>query len=646
MSSMYDDDDDSDDSDDSVTGDEPLSSDARAVGWRDVHSVATDRMRALRRRNPALAGRLRDVLAGKIFADDKERHNTARDLMMWLANQVPSATAEAIVALFGPSLVQMRREQDDVDDDAEFLRLARGALDKVQARQAEHEARRERARDARITAAFGFERNEPYTDDELDAIAAADGTDREGLRTRWIVRFNKLVYFRAPHGLRGPYPVEAAVDVARELLAPAASAGVTLMEPGEKGWQPVPLAQLMERYGSMADKVRFDLTAQRARFDPLNRAVIEAPMPLRDLVPAFDADVDAWLRLFAGSKYERVLDLLATVTDLSRPTAALVLIGATDAGKSMFAHALARLWCETDATPLKHLFADFNDAVLRCPVVLGDEKVPSDFRGHERTEELREVIAARTHTISRKHRDSATATGALRVILTANNRRILSFADDLTDDDIEALSERFLVVEVPEAARDFLKGLGNAETFVTADRLARHALYLRDTRTVTTGGRFLVRGDADGLVQEILCSSGLRPRIHEFIVGCLTTRRHTQAPDGHPGPMAVRVRDGRVLVHTPSMCQRWKAFFDTATTPEQSRLTDAASGLFEKSDVRAEVVVNGARVAYRVVKFDLLMTYAVRAGMTPDEFLAAVAACDETARRRAPGNPPPPPRST
>ena len=69
--------------------------------------------------------------------------------------------------------------------------------------------------------------------------------------------------------------------------------------------------------------------------------------------------------------------------------------------------------------------------------------------------------------------------------------------EDLGQDDIEAVASKFLRIDVTDKPVNFLKALGGkqgTQDWVDGDRIAAHALWLKQNRVVVPGGRFLVGG--------------------------------------------------------------------------------------------------------------------------------------------------------
>lgn len=595
-----------------------------SVSVVDVRAVCSAGLGRLRRSNAVLASRVERMLKHEPFAEVGHRHDTIRDVSMWLAGRLPSGCPAAVIAdLFGSSLAVMRRVQSDVPDDSEVLRAVQSAIDKVAAERLEQERTHASHAAVRNAISRGQRAREPYTADEFAAMAGEDGVTVDELRRRLLVAVDGGVFIRFGDGYRGPYSRAEAVDVARDALAAASSVGVALSEVGPRGRRLLTLSEVLDRYGSSADKIRYDLTATRTRLDAVEREVVIAPCPLRPLEPFFDEQIDRWLRALFGARYDHCAAWLATVTELDQPTSALVLLGPTGVGKSLLAYGLARLWSR-GPSPLGRALERFNDAILQCPVLLADEDLPRDVRGADQSEKLRELIGAHSHVVERKYRSPANAHGAVRVVIALNSTRPLQFGSDLTRADLEAIAARLTQVHCGEAARASLVGV-DTSAWVEGDGIARHCLALSRLVAVARGSRFLVPGDADGLVNELVARTGLRPRAMELLVRDLFGT-HPPANDH----TATRVHGGQVYVHLGRLLRTWDTVVKGGgSAPELSRFTRAASELLVSgAEGRREFMVDGRRVAFRRVRDEALVQYIVDADVDEEELRAALVRLD------------------
>lgn len=570
-----------------------------------------------------------------------------RDSMLKLADALGHRFSQhdptSIVDCFVKSLQELdAADRPDVSVLTERVRRAQS-----HAREQRAERRRERrdAKTARIREAFGSERTTPYTRDEIESF----GRD---IRTQWIIRRGKSFYLFVNGVYRGPF-TDDAVNAAVTHLAPAKTAGVELYRDTKDGPMLRSAQSLVEEYGTVAEDTEIHLLAEKTSYDSKRRVMIEVPCPLRPLTPTWHEDIDTWLQFLCGggSKWEsvyperpngrrnyiRLCKWLSAVTRLDRACAALFLTGAKSTGKSLLALGLSRLWTTKGVTALEDGFADFNDAILTCPLTFADEQLPKDFQGFVKFGELRVHIQQLERGLNRKHIPIARLIGATRTIIAANNERILETAENLSVEDIGAIAVRLLHIPVqPEAALclEFMKTF--EQGWVEQNKIAEHALWLRDNYHWEDEGRFLIDSADERLVRSLLVRSGIRSALCQFLLGYLTEPRKLDRVFEHEGklrkPRLVRTRNGELLANIHGIVRYWGIYVSAGDkTPTMGRAASALATLSEPGDRRVEDVVDdGDRrvrktTRYHVVNIENLVQWSELAlGMTQADIRAAL----------------------
>lgn len=319
------------------------------------------------------------------------------------------------------------------------------------------------------------------------------------------------------------------------------------------------IGQLLSEYGQVADEVFADLTIPESRFDSKTRVFCEAAGRLRDLQPEFSEEVDTWLYTFAKKQIDKLLDWMAVITQLEKSNTALCLLGAPGSGKSLFAYGVSRLYSASGPTEMRRVIGNFNGDLVRCPIIVADEEIPTS--GMRNSTQLRDMITAQTRTLSRKFMHNADLRGATRIVILANDLNVLNFADeDLSTNDLNAYADRFLIVDVPKDATEYLRSLGNVNHWIEKDIIAKHALWLKENRKVVPGRRFLVEPMDTINVRHKIATRGKWTGL-----ACQWIARHLDAPQqivANAKRKAVIVGDGNLLVNSDLLVKYWDSYIE------------------------------------------------------------------------------------
>lgn len=338
--------------------------------------------------------------------------------------------------------------------------------------------------------------------------------------------------------------------------------------------------------------------------------------------PVEHAEVDEWLRTLFGPHAETALDWLACsgVAKLDGFLPALALVGPPGCGKSLLGSAVARTH-GTPAQPLEALLGTFHDGADLSSCFIADERTLRDDRGIPRTQEIRSVITSAERRINPKGQTPFKVRGAVRLVFTANSfEAVFPMVGTLGDDDVRAIAERFLYVEVTRERGAIAKGLidaiGGGEMGARIDAVAQHIRRLQETRAVASGGRFMVRTNGAELHRKLARSSnGLaevleqleRGQIHERdSVWYVSPERLAQAIGGARlsaqkiGTVVrehLALRDERGDIVAPHLRNAWGAPRAKAVALDKARLSALVdTETMEAINEAASVVVPVARV--------------------------------------------------
>lgn len=581
---------------------------------------------------------LKKILAGEVFETVRgERNKTLFKLIASVAEGFPNASPESVAEVFRKSLVATATFHREDEGHAEtvdipylidrFTKKASEKLADLAAKADEmHATRTQHIREA--FSALDLSRETPYTPEELLGFAETSRVTIKDLKKRWIIAHGQSCYLWVDGQYMPSVGIQNLSQVAKRDLAPAYTAGVEIGD--DEGLKPP--TQLLTEYGTIARRCRVDLTATTTHYLPDEQCIVEATCPLRPLVPERVLWIEAWLKLLGGEKEELLLDWISVVTRLDRAATILYLRGQKGSGKNLLADGLARLWVRSGGcTDMATLFGNWNDPVTRCPLVVADEKLPDALKTGQ-SAALRAAQQDMRRNLRRRFHDEAEMVGALRMIILANNRNVLATDEDLTTDDIDAFVQRVLYIEIPrcEDNTDPLKRSPAAmylhrlatETdcdpqteILKNDALAKHALWLRDTRGAAADrGRFFVHDTTRDLENCLTVQTGIRWNVCQWIVMWLQARE-AQEQFTHDG---VLVWEGRLYVAIDCMVAYWDNLLSKIRTPSTATLARALEGV---SDGPARTLpLKGKRTLrpYYAVRPELLAHWARETGFTTE----------------------------
>jgi hypothetical protein len=455
---------------------------------------------------------------------EKRRNvNAARDAVRAILVHEPYASAGAIdatlVSLIGyfkvawgldvstDSLLTLMSPSLDVMPADRAHEHAREKIERFYAaeRQAQRDTREERIREH--FERIGQQRDEPYTPDETSYMRERFAAKSPNST---VLLCGKRLYGLTIDGYRDFGSVDLP-DLQRA-LSPFD------IDPLRADGLPRSAVSLLTECGQHANEICYTYAQTEARFDGTTLTLPTAPM--RALEPKRSPLVDAWLDAMCGENAPLVRQWLAWLPHTDQPLICLYLVGASGAGKSLLISGCARLWGAF--VQLDHAFGSFNADLLTSPLVWGDEKFPKDNHGNYKTEEFRDFIQQRTHTINRKFRDHAKLVGYCRTALTANNENIFRVAANmLTHDDAEAIARRILRVPVLTAGRDFLRSR-DVTSLIHTDEIAQHILSLPKPKSE---GQFAIASQGRELTDHLAAASNIGGKILQVCVAQILKER-------------------------------------------------------------------------------------------------------------------------
>jgi hypothetical protein len=598
----------------------------------------TDFLAVVRARLPKLANAenrelMSLVLRGQPFADPGERDSTLQRAASCVAfvlspKEASVADAEALAALFEPSITAMAAESDDPDNPAPTTEIV---VDKIG--RALDDRARSVVEDEAILKHFGVgtspstpeapseapsnpaaEAQPPvlrfedesdetlvnqYTDEDIIAFAAKHKCDPpESFIKRWIIQHDSSYYVFVDGKYKTPVPRESLLTHLREDLKRAEKLGVrlyTYTKAGSVRSKTVP--EVLNEYATGARNLKGSLYMEESHFDEPNETFWEAVCPVRPIEPVYDEKIDKWLHLLGGPEAGKLLDWVATVVRLDLQSCALYLSGVADAGKTMLANGLARLWSTSGPTHLEDVAGTaFNGDITRCPLIFGDEEVKCS------TSELRRLVGSSSHKLKRKYLANVDVEGALRIILADNNGKLIH-GHDHSGADIGAVASKFLHIIVGQDPVNYLRSIGGrndgTSDWVDGDRIAAHALWIALNRKVQLGSRFAVEGTHLRMAQLLVT------RDRTIGVVCEWIARYLESPAASIGQThGAVVGNGKILVAAETIAKFWTTYVQSERQPFS--IGKIGRALVDISDGRIKV---GQR-RYHSIKPELVYTWA------------------------------------
>lgn len=539
-----------------------------------------------------LAASIKAVVKGEPYAEEGSRNNTAVLIVRALQDVFPDADPNKIAEFFAASHGLMGPGTDDIA--AMWSRLLH-----VEANRAPVKSLREK----HIAWVRNSDNTDYYTKDEWANFSSRGANPP-------ILRWRGQYFFLGPKGYFPPIDSQGAEIAWRQFLAPIEHISF------EHEGKTTPFNKVFHEFGRTVAHHAYSYVLQSSTYNPATDTLIQPCAPRRPVVAAYSADVDRWLRLaFRGSEFEAVCRWFTFLTDLDQPLAALFVTGAPHTGKSLLAFAVGRIWHLAGPVRLDTVLAQqFTEDLKRNPFVHADEGIPDDPKGRNATEYLRDFVARSIQPLNEKNIPRTYIEGHIRLIVTANSTASFRLPHNQTEDDVNAIAERFIHVEMDPEAAAYLKDR-NDETndWVNNDTITGHILWIRD-KMLEIGtkreGRFAIPTTlGKPIASHIFYASGMQGRILEWVVKFLRKPRPLQFQPIRKGHFYITAL--QLLSVVQAEYQSFGNPRDMATEIQAAR---ALQGIADKIDG-----------GYYRIKIDAIKTIAKLLGDTPEEIDKALA---------------------
>lgn len=523
-------------------------------------------------------------LAGDRLADQGARDSALNQLAGKLVFGLPpDASIEAIVEFGRQSVCAM-----DPPEHGTWMEVWRDKVERaIQRRAGELAKIKERNDIAKAFlcshAAYGEPEEEatdgPFPLEKVELWAQEMGfPNAAAFQKQWMIRHRGGHWVFCNGRYKGMVPDS---DIEYSLARDLVRAPVRLTAPDKLGQEmPRPIKQILHDYATVARNVSASLALQKSYYDPGHQTFHEAVCPIRpELRPRSHPEVHEWLEILGGPV---LLDWVACVTKLDKPAAALYIDGDKGTGKNVLADGLAHIWHKGNATAFKDVVGTaFNDAITRCPLIHADEGIP---KTDTIIDDLRRLIGSSGMPLNRKFLPVVNLKGCPRLIITANNSRVLlDTGATLGPQDIEAVTQRIRRLHANiESARHLEKirnekGYEYIQAWVDHDKIAEHALWLRENREVNEKTRFLVEGVDPAQAEQMTTGTGHVSATMEFLSRYLSDSSAVKSP-------RIIVGNGELLVNTEALADKhiWERYVPSRKIPSARVLSDSLRAVSEE----------------------------------------------------------------
>lgn len=273
--------------------------------------------------------------------------------------------------------------------------------------------------------------------------------------------------------------------------------------------------------------------------------------------PKYHKDVDAWLRAFGGASQDKFLDWLASYPRLDRPTCLLYICGPKGIGKNLLAGALGKIY--GGFADWEDRASDYQSDMGRHPFIWADEEMEKPRRTNIMST-IRRVIGGKNQRINEKQRPAYGMQAYYRILVTANNPKLLKSWVNLSLDDIEAVRERIGYFYASGNAKLVLESLAESAGQTVAQlteefseyKVAEHVLWLAKNRQLANDGfqRLLVEGWKNDVTDKLEYETG-----ESFLFA-----QAFNSARGQKGCPFLVEEDGKYWINYNNMVNSWEEY--------------------------------------------------------------------------------------
>lgn len=415
-------------------------------------------------------------------------------------------------------------------------------------------------------------RTEFVSPKEMKHLQEQFGTETmERVKNHFVLHTKNANYFLRPDGRVHPVPFESMMlpSEAPKFLSPF------FPYADVKGWK---TDEIIREHGTQVSNMVYTYVGE-STFDQFTRTLTMQVGRTFDGPAKAHPEIMQWLHIITeANQHKGLIDWLSLVPDLTQPRAALVLEGEPGTGKTLLAYMVARYWGEDMPVDIDGTTGDFQEEILRCPVILADEHPGKDY-ARQGTKYIRHQVAIPSRTIARKHQTHAKILGALNFIFTCNNIRVFSTSqeEDIKDTDLDAFCERMLHVHLPKAAHEYILSIEQnneigyiQKSWIDDGKALETIKWIHENHEISkdSRGRFAVTGQKGGAFHRLLLAQhGLRAEVLAWCYQFFAWRMSEKRDNTKFQTQFIKISGGKLWTNGEAIYQHWHDAFGQDSRP-------------------------------------------------------------------------------
>lgn len=207
-------------------------------------------------------------------------------------------------------------------------------------------------------------------------------------------------------------------------------------------------------------------------------------------------------------------------------------------------------------------------------------------------------------------------------MLCANTGNLIKLPGDPTNDDVAALAQRFLVIEVKEDAGEYLKTIQPERLARWASyAIAEHCLYLAENREFERGRRFLVEGDLGAMGSRLLNNNDRSSSLTEIL-----TRLILEPEPYYNNTKArpfIQKEEDIIWVNAQLFAEVWEAYLPNTKPLGTRQIGNALNTITLGNTTRLKV--GARRVKFRQLRLDHVAQWADAHGFCDEDDFETIA---------------------